>query len=237
MIKTVDVGESNRLIVILTDSMGVITAFAGGVRKPKSRLSSGCGLFVYSQFDLTESGGKYRVDEAVPKELFYKLRFDIGSVALASYFCELLSLFAPEGSMSGEFLRPALNSFYLLSIGDKPKLLIKAVTEMRLMMLAGYTPDISDNSCGHDGVSCFDYLNGNIICDSCARKTPYFKGHKLNQTLKDALRYITESDIKSAYNFTVPQKDLILLSQITESYIIEQTEYKCKTLAGVKELL
>ena len=235
VIKTINLNESNRLIVILTDSLGVITAFAGGVRKPKSPLGGGCGLFVYSSFILSESGGKYRIDEVIAKEVFYKLRYNVTSVALASYFCELLSLLIPEGSKAPEFIPAILNALHLLSEEKKHILLIKAVTEMQFMILAGFMPNLEEFQCEHNIKPCFSYIDGGIICADCAKKMHYFKGHRLNKTLIDALKYITESDSKKIYNFSIPEKELILLSNICENYVIEQIEYRCKTLDGFKQ--
>lgn len=240
VIKTVDVNDSNRLIVILTNDMGIITAFAGGVKKPTSKLSAGCGLFVYSFFGLTKTGSNYRVDEVIPKELFYKIRYDIEGVALASYFCELVSGMSFEGDCSNELLRPLLNALYLITQKNKPLKLIKAVTEMRIMSAAGFMPDLSEISCGHNyensGVY-LDFIGGVLICGNCAKKINGFKGKILNKTVLDALRYILNSDVKKCYSFNIPQNDLNNLCYITENYVIEQTERKCKTLSTLKELL
>lgn len=236
VIKTIDVNESNRLLVILTDSLGVITAFAGGVRKPKSKLGGSCGLFVYSSFILTESDGKYRIDEAFAKERFYNLRFNVTSVALASYFCELLSVLIPEGTKAPEFIPCLLNALYLITEEKKPYLLIKAVTEMQFMVLSGFMPNLEEYMCEHTENPCFSYIDGGIMCDQCAKKTIGFKGHRLNKTLLDSLKFITESDSKKVYNFTIPEKDLEMLSNICENYVIEQIEYRCKTLDGFKQL-
>ena len=237
VIKTININESNRLLVLLTDSLGVVTAFAGGVRKPSSKIAGGCGLFVYSNFVLTETGGKYRIDEAVPKELFYKIRYDISAFSLASYFCELLSVIIPEGASSSEYVPTLLNALYMISEAKKPLIHIKTVTEIRLIMLAGFMPDLDNNLCEHKTNFYFDYINGRIICGSCAAKKPNFKGHKLNQTLFEALQFMIKSEEKKAYNFSIPDKDMKSLNKITENYVIEQIEYKCKTLNTFKELI
>lgn len=236
VIKTINLNESNRLLVILTDSLGVITAFAGGVRKPTSRMGGACGLFVYSNFILSETDGKYKVDEAISKELFYKIRYNITSVALASYFCELLSVLIPEGTKAPEFLPAILNALHLIAEEKKPYLHIKAVTEMQFMVLAGLMPNLHEFMCEHSENPCFSYIDGGLICDKCAKAQIGFKGQRLNKTLLDSLIFITESDSKKVYNFSIPEKDLEILSNICENYVIQQIEYRCKTLDGFKQL-
>jgi len=236
VIKTINLNESNRLLVILTDSLGVITAFAGGVRKPTSRIGGACGLFVYSYFILTETDGKYKVDDAISKELFYKLRYNVTSVALASYFCELLSVLIPEGTKAPEFIPCILNALHLITEEKKPYLHIKAVTEMQFMVLSGFMPNLHEYICEHNENPCFSYVDGGLICDKCAKNSLQFRGHRLNKTLLDCLRFITESDSKKVYNFSIPEQDLVMLSKICENYVIEQIEYRCKTLDGFKQL-
>lgn len=236
VIKTINVNESNRLLVILTDSLGVITAFAGGVRKPNNKNGGACGLFVYSSFILTETDGKYKVEEAFAKERFYDLRFDVTKVALSSYFCEILSVLIPEGTIAPEFIPCLLNALYLVTEGKKPLLQIKAVTEMQFMVLAGFMPNLEGFMCEHNENPCFSYIDGGIVCDKCAKMQIGFKGHRLNKTLLDSLKFITESDSKKVYNFSIPEKDLEMLSNICENFVIEQIEYRCKTLDGFKQL-
>ncbi len=238
VIKTIDQGESNRLIVILTKDIGVITAFAGGVRKPTSKLASGSGIFVYSSFNLTLSGDKYRVEEAVPIELFYNLRSDILKVACASYFCDIISEISPPGDSGTEYLPVILNALHLLSNTEKSVKLIKTVTEMRFMMAAGFAPNLCEASCGHnDGEICFDYLEGTLICRACSYKIEHFNGTVLNKTMLDTLKFITENDAKKVYNFTIPDKDLDYLNTVTENYIIAVTERRFKTLDFLKSVM
>ena len=236
IIKTIDVGESNRLLVIMTEDVGVITAFAGGVRKHTSKLASGCGLFVYSMFDLVNSGDRYRVEDASFKELFYNLRYDITSVALASYFCEILSNIALEGDDCKEYLPIMLNALHLLSKTDKDKYIIKTVTEMRLMIAAGFKPNLEQIECGHEDDLCFDYINGGLICRACSLKDPNFRGVILNKTTLDALRFICKNG-KNIYNFEIPKSDLLALNKISEQYVIATTEHHYKTLESLKELM
>ena len=54
IIKETNVGESDRAVIVLTRDRGVISAFASGARKPKSRNAAGTALLSYSSLTMTE---------------------------------------------------------------------------------------------------------------------------------------------------------------------------------------
>ena len=58
IIKETKVGEGNKIFTILTSDCGKIQASGAGVRSYKSKISSGCSLFCYSDFKLRQ--GKSR---------------------------------------------------------------------------------------------------------------------------------------------------------------------------------
>ena len=87
VLREVQVGEADRILLLLTPEQGLISASAKGSLRLKSRLFSGCGLFCYSEFTLYEGRTMYRVDEAQVKNTFFGLRESVEGMALAMYRC------------------------------------------------------------------------------------------------------------------------------------------------------
>ena len=135
MIGEQSVGESDRLVTVLTRDEGVVRAFARQAKRTGSTKVSATQLFCYSRLTLYKGREKYIIDDARPIELFFDLRRDIERLALAQYFCELARSLAPQEAPAGDFLRLLLNSFHFLSKGMRPPLLLKAVVEMRMLLL------------------------------------------------------------------------------------------------------
>ena len=52
VLREVKVGESDRILTILTPEHGVLSCTAKGSLRLKSKLFSACGLFCYSEFTL-----------------------------------------------------------------------------------------------------------------------------------------------------------------------------------------
>ena len=69
-----------------------------------------------------------------------------------------------------DFLKLMLNSLHFLANGTRPQLLLKAVTELRMLCLAGYMPDLTAcEGCGkfEDTTMYFDKENGRLFCADC----------------------------------------------------------------------
>ena len=230
VIKETDVGEADRLITILTKDRGIIKAYASGVKNIKSKRSVGTTLLSYSNFALTASGKNLRVSEATPIKLFFAGNSDLEILAVSQYFCELCAVFEPTEEYAAEFLRLILNSLYFLTEKKKPPLLIKAITELRVAAQSGFCPNlVACNECGafEDDVMYFGCENGSIYCQKCHNSR---NGIPLNQTVLKAMRHIVYSPLERLYSFSVPESEEKVLSDITEKYIIYQTDRYFKTL-------
>ena len=97
------VGESDRLITVLTREEGVLRAFARKAKLLRSSKLSATQLLCYSRFLIYKGRDKYIIDDAQPVEVFFDLRRDIGSLSLAQYFCELAGALAPQEAEAGDF--------------------------------------------------------------------------------------------------------------------------------------
>ena len=145
------IGESDRLVTVLTRDEGIVRAFARQAKKSGSTKVSATQLFCYSRFTIYKGREKYIIDDARPAELFFDLRRDIECLALAQYFCQLAVELVPEGVESADFLRLVLNALHFLCRGTRPQAVLKAIVELRMLSEAGYglTARILDASrCG-----------------------------------------------------------------------------------------
>ena len=238
VIREQTIGESDRLITILTRSEGIIKAFARKAKSLKDSKNSSTGLLSYSRFDIFKGKDKYIVDNSEPIEIFFGLRNDIGRLSLAQYFCELSALLVPAETDSEEYLRLVLNSLYFLSKNSKPELMLKAVTELRMMAISGYMPDlIGCKGCGGFENEKFFFLpdSGIILCGNC-----YQKGDApavaMDMTVLTAMRHICYSDFSKLYAFSIDEEAYGLLSKVTETYTVRTMGHKINTLEFYKSI-
>lgn len=228
VIKENNVGETDRLVTLLTEKAGVIRAFARGARSVKSKALSATRLFCYSQMSIWASSDKYVIREAEPKEVFFGLRNDISKIALAQYFAQLLIELAPSEENADDYLKLILNCLHFLEKGAKPAAQLKSIFELRLLSMAGYMPALE--ACAKCGTfeskqMYFVPRTGELFCDNC-----HIGGVPLSISVVSAMRYIIYSDFKKVFSFELTDDALKELEKISESFLLEQTDKKFTTL-------
>ena len=224
------IGESDRLITVLTAKYGLVRAFSRGSKNAKSKKLAATSLLSYSDFTFSKKKDAFSVEEAMVKEVFFELRSDIEKMALAQYFCELSYEFCEEDYESEEILRLFLNSLWFLKNGKKTHEFIKAVTELRLMSLSGYMPSvIGCDSCGEyeTDIMYFSTESGKLFCSDCKREAGTVP---LNLSVVTAMRYVCLSNFDKIFSFTLKEDALKTFCGLCEDYLLKKTQRKFKTL-------
>lgn len=226
MIKESNIGEQDKLITLLTADRGVIRAYAAGTKNIKSKRAAATGLLTYASFTIDKKGENLRITEATPITLFFGAGSDIIILSLSQYFCELALVIEPPSEESENFLRLILNSLHFLTHKKISPVLIKAITELRILSSSGYMPNlIACEDCGkfQDDVMYFSLKNGSLYCKECQQGVDLIP---VNRTVLEAMRHIVYSKFDKLYSFTIPEKDALFLSNITERYLKFQTEHR-----------
>ncbi len=230
ILKEQNIGEKDKLVTVLTRHNGLVRAFVRGAKSVKNRKNSSTGMFCYSRLSLYKTKDSYIIDEAEPKELFFELRSDLDKLALAQYFSELVISLVQEDEPAEEYLRLMLNSLHFLAKNKMPNEQVKAITELRLMCIAGFMPNlIACERCGEYETNpmYFDVEDGLLYCDNCGSNTMLLP---LDIGLVKALRHIAFSDFDKIYSFKMENHALPDLSYITEKYLLSKLQKNFKTL-------
>ncbi len=230
ILKEQNIGERDKLVTVLTEARGTLRAFVRGAKSVKSKKAAATSKFCYAELTLTQSHDSYIIDEARPIEMFFKLRDSLDRLALAEYLLELGFAFSPEEENAKDNLRIILNSLYFLCNDTYPPKQLKSVTELRLLSLSGYAPNlVACDRCGcfESDTMYFDMEHGLLYCDNCAPAAAPFA---LPLGLVSAMRHIIFSEMKSLYQFKLDPALLDELSYITETYLLRKAEHRFKTL-------
>lgn len=238
VLKDMNIGESDRIVTLLTEEMGILRAFAKGSRKISGKLFAGTQVLSLAKFLITQGKDKYIITEAerIPTISFFELRNDIVRLSLAQYISELTMLLAPHEEDAGEYLRLILNSFCALKDFSRNEKLIKAVAELRLLSVSGFCPDISGCSvCGDtEGQFGFYVTEGSLICGGC--KNPA-NGILVNDGIIAAMNYIISAPLEKIFSFKLNEMSLKILNDLTEKYMHQCTERTFKTLDFYNSLI
>ena len=230
--------ESSKILTVLTEEEGKITAEARGALRKGSRSAASAQLLVYSELTFFESRGRYTLTEGSVKEDFAALRTDLGNYALGCYFAELLEAVSDADSLDSAMLHLGLNALYALSRKLYEPRHIKAVFEMRLMCLAGFEPVTAH--CAECGATepeepRFSVLGGAVHCTGCSPHAPG-KSLPLCAASLAALRHVCRAEDKKTFSFALDAPAAERFYTVCEEYLTAQLDRGFRTLDYWKSL-
>ena len=205
IIKQSDYGEGHRMLTVFTEEYGIVKAVSYGVKKSKSKAAA-----------------------------FYPVSEDIKKLSLCVYLADITYCILGMNNPDSRMLHLFLNSVYALAYRDEPMDKVKAVYELKMMSIGGYSPQLNACvSCGSNEVYAFDLLKGGSVCRACGGK--YIV--KLDKNLYRALDYIIYSDDKKMLSFNASDGLMKLLCKIAEQYVELQLDQKFSSLDYYKTML
>ena len=249
VLRSVNLGEADRLITVYTKEMGSVTAMVKGARSLKNRNMSATQQFCYSTLVLDSRSDRFWVRESNLIESFFGLRNSIEGLALAGYIVEVLSDVTTEEAEQ-ELLRLALNCLFAISENKYPLEKIKSAFEIRASSIIGFMPEVlACRDCAQTKSDFFfDIMGGNLQCTACRRKAQLRHediveddGKRsilthLSEGAKIALGYLVHCPIERIFAFNISDADMQLLSKATEEYLVNQLERSFKSLEFYKEV-
>jgi DNA repair protein RecO (recombination protein O) len=93
-LKSMPLGEADRLVTILTREYGLVRAVAPGVRKQNSKLGARSGLFVVNELLLAKGRSLDKITQAETLESYPGLSKDLSKLAASQYLAELVLCYA-----------------------------------------------------------------------------------------------------------------------------------------------
>lgn len=171
VLRTHKLGESDRIIVILTRERGVVRAAARGVRKTTSKFGASLEPFMHVDLQFAEGRSLDIVTQALIRDPFGR---DMGA-DYAAYTAGTAMLETAERLVS-DTAEPSVPQFNLL-VGAlraltggtrRPSALLDSF-QLRSLAIAGYAPSFDAcASCGTTGPHRhFHIASGGMLCDAC----------------------------------------------------------------------
>lgn len=249
VLRVVDIRESDRLLTLYTDKLGVITVLARGARSVKSRKMPATCQFCYSEFVISGNADKLTVNEASVIETFFGLRDSLDALSLAGYVCEVIAE-CGTAEPDGELMRLGLNTLYALSKGSYSVPLVKAAFEIRCASILGFMPDIFGcHRCGREDGAMFylDIMAGAVECYEChklaeGKKELLSEVHEahllavLSPAVRRALEYCVCCPPEKLFSFKLTEEDTELLSVAAERYLLNHLERGFRSLDFYNEV-
>lgn len=219
------VDDESRIVTLLTKNHGVIYAYIKGAKRLRSKLTSPTQLFCYSTFVLFKSKNRYSVNSADVHTMFFELTADIEKFTLVNYLAQLMIELAPEDENTPDYLRLMLNCLHLLKTNKKSVLFIKPLFELRVLVMAGYMPDLT--ACLH--CACFAHkemyflpVHGTLVCGGCKQQSTGERMLQIDKGILTAMRHIIYAPFDKLFGFMLPEGALWRLGEVTQEFACTQ---------------
>ena len=199
VIKSVDYGETDKLVTLLTKEQGKTIVRVRGVRKATSKLRYATQPFLHSTFILSPTKGSYVLVGCDPQDRFSSIVANLGAYYVACFVCEVadhLSAEEFEDQELFEFVLASLKSLNGDSIDDYVYFALRFLKDA--LAVAGH----GLNTFFKETDVYFSYENGGFV----SQKTPYCL--KLSSSLSKATQDLI-SDVRPPHDKYAELFDLL----------------------------
>ena len=220
--------DFDKILTILTPNMGKIECVAKGSRRPKSLLMAGTQFLCFGEYLLYKGSENYSMNSCETIELFYNIRTDLDKLKYAAYITKIINDVTTENQNNYKVLQLFLNTLYVISNTDKDLEFVTSVFRIRLLSIIGYRPEIEEcKICKQkENLAKFSIKDNGFKCEACGKQD---KGAiDMNETTKDAIRYIILADAKKIYSFQISKESIEELKIISKVYLTEKLEREYK---------
>lgn len=241
-LKSYNLGESDKIMVMYSREHGLIRCVAKGVKKSTSTLSGKMQLLVANNLLLAKGRNLDIVCQAEVKDSFSNIRNDMSKLIYSLYCTELVNNFGLENDHNSKIIYDILfEALKNISIFSNLEEILWTVIrfKLRLMEAVGYAAEINncakcnENEKNFSSYHFFCPESGGVICSDC-NNTSY-------KTLEIDKRHINLFRDASLYDFPENENNfdkLLLYScfNALKEYVSARTDKKLKTPEMIEAL-
>ncbi len=243
-LKSYNLSESDKIIVMYSKEKGLIRGVAKGVKKPKSKLGARMDLLVANTLMLHKGRNLDTICQAEVVNSFYKTRQDMDKICYSMYVSEVVHNFGIEDDPCSEviynLLYKTLNS--VSTAENKVEILLAVIKfQLKMMKESGFSIELDNCLCCHNKVENETlYLVpqlGGIVCQDCANHVHYNKKqlpYKLRNFFRQML--INDFDEKGEYESKANEKVCDVTFEFLKEYIAMKSPKKFKSTNILQEV-
>ncbi|HEX7063946.1 MAG TPA: DNA repair protein RecO [Bacillales bacterium] len=235
VIRTMDYGETNKIVTLFTREAGKIALFARGAKKTRSRLSSVTQLFTYGHYlyFLGKGMGTLRQGESI--DTFRGLQSDLFRTAYASYIAELLDKLSEDRVPNPFLFELLLQTLHYMDEEIDPEVLT-FIFETKMLNVAGISPELEScmNCKRTQGPFVFSVREGGLLCGQCKAIDPHY--FRLSEAALKLLRLFLHMDLKRLGKVSLKPETKRELKTVLSAYYEEYSGLKLKSKRFLDQL-
>ena len=198
VLRTVDLGEADRILVLFTRHFGKVHVVAKGIRRATSRMAGHAEPLTHATYQLARGRDLDVLTGAEALAIYPALREDLGRIAAGWYCAELIDRFTVEHAPAAPLFDLLETALRHLNAGFAAALVCRWF-DLHLLDRSGFRPElavcVNCQKALEERENAWNAASGGALCTSCAHRTP---GFTLSVRALKSLRYLLVSDFASA---------------------------------------
>ncbi len=244
-LKSYNLSESDKIVLMYTKDKGLIKGIAKGVKKAKSKLGARMDLLVANSVMLHEGKTFNTICQAECINTFKKTRTDLDKIFYSMYVAEVVSNFGLEQDPCSEniynLLYKTLDAISYAS--NKIEILLAVIKfQFKIMKETGFSIELdSCLRCGKD-INC-DHLYfvsdlGGVICSKCVNLVSYSK-KQIPVKLRDFFKSMSINSFDEAgyYEQKADEKVCDVTFRLLKEYIEHKSPKKFKSSQVLQDII
>lgn len=228
-------GETNKVVILMTEQAGKIAVMARGAKKPSSRLAGVTQPFTHGHFLVQKGKGMGTLQQGEAISSMRHIQQDILVTAYASYIMEIVDrLVENDRPEPGVFnmLRQALQA---IEDGYDPQA-IALFVQWKMLPFTGVQPTLSCCAvCSAvDGEFAFSFSQGGFLCHRCFHKDPYII--RLTPTQLKLIRMFYRTPIDQIGKLELKKETKRFIENIVSTIYEEQSGMRFKSKNFIMQL-
>lgn len=212
VLRTVDLGEADRILVLFTRHFGKVHVVAKGIRRATSRMAGHAEPLTHATYQLARGRDLDVLTGAEARALYPALRDDLGRIAAGWYCAELTDRFTVERAPTAPLFDLLETALRHLDAGY-PSALVCRWFDLHLLDRSGFRPELTECvSCRvplEERDNAWSAPAGGTLCAPCAHRSA--TGMTLTVRALKSLRYLLQSDFAGASRLRV---DAVLAGEL-----------------------
>jgi DNA repair protein RecO (recombination protein O) len=217
VLRTIKLGEADRIVTLLTQGHGKVRAVAKGIRRPGSRFGARLEPMTHVALQCYRGRELDVVTQVETIDVHRVLREHYGALTHAVSMLEAVDQVAQEREPNPPLYRMLVGGLRALAAAPTP--LVAPAFFWKLLSLEGFHPLLDACArCGNGGpYPAFDVGEGGVLCEACAR----FGGRRVRPPTLALVQRVLGGDLRGALG-EQPPDDVVTE---TERLAVSALEY------------
>lgn len=239
VLRTVPVGDHDRIVDILTRECGLVTASARGARRTRSPMLAATQEFALSEFNLFTQRGRHFIDNAEMVQSFIELQSDLTRLICAAHLSEVFL-----DCLRDDTEQPQLYTLWAYMMGalvspQKDPILVTHTCGLKLMQIAGYEPRLDRCIlCQQETLPYwFSFSDCGLVCSRHLNDERSRSAIRMSDGLLSLLRYIIAAPFERVFAFSVDQNVADIFITLSDRYVMHHMEKQYSRLNLLKSTM